>query len=86
MMLFICFSCLIAGAVEEDTGLPLIAVIGIIVGAVCFVVLLYAAVKAAINKYKSRKLMEQLMKEMQQNNVSNNQFTDEDFWGSEKND
>lgn len=72
------------GDVVADTGLPMIAIVGILVVAIFLVVLLYAAIRAVINKHKSKKLMEQLMNEMQKN-VSANQFTDEDFWGSEKN-
>ena len=79
-----CLNFITAGDVVTDTGLPMIAIVGILVVTIFLVVLVYAAIRAAINKYKSKKLMEQLMNEMQRN-VSVNQFTDEEFWGSEKN-
>lgn len=82
VILFIHF--ITAGDVVANTGLPMIAIVGILVVAIFLVVLVYAAIRAAINKHKSKQLMEQLMNEMQKN-VSANQFTDEDFWGSEKN-
>lgn len=67
-------------SVIDDSGLSAAAIAGIAAGGVALILLTMGVVRMAINKYKSHKLIKELMKEMKASQLDDD-YTGEEFWG-----
>ncbi|XP_072024815.1 low-density lipoprotein receptor-related protein 3-like isoform X1 [Amphiura filiformis] len=67
-------------AIVDDGGLSPAAIAGIIAGSICLILLIIGIVRVGINKYKSHKLIKELVEEMKKNQAG--EHTGEDFWGN----
>ena len=77
---FCCFYIITVDSVIDDSGLSAAAIAGIAAGGVALILLTMGVVRMAINKYKSHKLIKELMKEMKASQIDDD-YTGEEFWG-----
>ena len=72
-------------SILDNSGLSPAIIAGIVAGSIGLILLIIGVVRIGINKYKSRKLIKELLEEMKKGQADD-EYTGENFWGDNDDD